>query len=143
MKVMKKLIQEAAIVAAIAVVQSVQAGGPIMAGPRALEEFPWLGRQVPSEHQDPERVPASIKCNRALVSSPRVLEEYPQLTRIGYSPRSNAESIELAQVLRNAALANSPRTREEFPCLDRGSAAATERKNSFSPTLLGNVSPLH
>ena len=143
MKSTKTLICKAALVAATLLTQYVRAEGPVMAGPRALEESPWLARPAPYERRDPSRVPAGITNNRALVASPRILEEYPQLARVRYPARSNAESIELAQVLRNAALANSPREREDFPCLERGGAITSARKNSPSPKLLGNVSARH
>ena len=130
MKSTKTLLCKAALVVATLLTQCVQAEGTFMAGPRALEESPWLARPIPYERRDPSRVPASITNNRALVASPRILEEYPQLARAGYRRQTGTGRTELEQILQNAALANSPRMREEYPCLAR---AGTAVRDLFQP----------
>lgn len=139
MKSTKTLICKAALVVATLLTQCVRAEGPVMAGPRALEESPRLARPIPYERRDPSRVPASITNDRALLASPRILEEYPQLARSGYRTQAGTGRTELEQILQNVALANSPRMREEYPRLARKSVPMPDHRNPPSRELLGNA----
>jgi hypothetical protein len=98
-------------------------GGPVMASPHGLEEYPWLTRSVAqfTFNLGFPAVPEAIKNNRALANNPRVREEYPALTRVE-QPAKIGESAQLRKVRQNAALANSPRMREDFPELQRESS---------------------
>jgi hypothetical protein len=103
----------------------------VAASPRALEQFPWLARQVSTPTESTPRgesVLSTIKKNRALAASPRMIEQYPELARIGQqstvaTAKCCAEESQFAGVIRNRALAASPRMLEEFPQLARGYTA--------------------
>jgi hypothetical protein len=97
----------------------------IAASPRALEQFPWLGRTpaTPEEACCPISTGLTAlqeaRKNRGLAASPRALEVFPEL---GLTPAARPEFTIAPVVEKNAALAASPRAKEEFPALSRSRA---------------------